>query len=144
MEIGLDEIEKEEVEKKKANKKQYLYAVAVLGVAGLLFAVATGIPIGAQFVAPAFNSVAYFFDGGHELNVPQATWYYFTHGGHWPGYQDWINTLMSIGLTYAMSSAIAAALCGLGVISYDTLMAVLLAFLTPEFAITIAGTLLTF
>ena len=134
---------KKEIGEKKKNRKEYLYAVAVLGVVGLLFAMATGIPIGAQVAVPALNSVAYFFDGRHNLNVPQATWYYITHG-HWPGYQDWVDALMGVGLSYPMACAIAGILYLLDVISYKTLMAVLLAFLDPAFAIGIVGSLLAF
>ena len=143
VEIEIGEIEKDEIKEKKKHRKEYLYAVAVLGVVGLLFAMATGVPIGAQVAVPALSSVAYFFEGGHELNVPQATWYYITHG-HWPGYQDWVDALMGVGLSYPMACAIAGILYLLDVISYKTLMAVLLAFLDPAFAIGIVGSLLAF
>ena len=59
---------KKEIGEKKKHRKEYLYAVAVLGVVGLLFAMATGMPIGAQVAVPALSSVAYFFDGGHGGN----------------------------------------------------------------------------
>ena len=68
MSSAIGEIEKDEIKEKKKNRKEYLYAVAVLGVVGLLFAMATGVPIGAQVAVPALNSVAYFFDGGHGGN----------------------------------------------------------------------------
>ncbi|MCD6370195.1 MAG: hypothetical protein J7L63_01685, partial [Thermoplasmata archaeon] len=119
MEIEIGEIEKDEIKEEKKNRKEYLYAVAVLGVVGLLFAMVTGMPIGAQVAVPALSSVAYFFDGGHNLNVPHATWYYITHG-HWPGYQDWVDALMGVGLSYPMSCAIAGILYLLDVISYKT------------------------
>ena len=67
---------KKEIGEKKKHRKEYLYAVAVLGVVGLLFAMATGVPIGAQVAVPALSSVAYFFDGGHGGNE-LFTWYYF-------------------------------------------------------------------
>jgi len=96
VEIEIGEIEKDEVKEKKKNRKQYLYAVAVLGVVGLLLGMATGIPIGAQVAVPALSSVAYFFDGGHELNVPQWVWYYFHD--HEDAAHAFIHAVLNVGL----------------------------------------------
>ena len=140
MEIEIGEIEKDEVKEKKKNRKEYLYAVAVLGVVGLLFAMATGVPIGAQIAVPALSSVAYFFDGGHELNVPQATWYYITHG-HWPRYQDWKDFLIQLGLGYFFAGVIASLLAAAGVITWSVVVAILASTGT---GIAIAGSILAF
>ena len=131
---------KKEIGEKKKHRKESLYAVAVLGVVGLLFAMATGVPIGAQVAVPALSSVAYFFDGGHNLNVPQATWYYIKHG-HWPGYQDWLDFLIGLGLSYLFAAAIAAALAAAGVITWSVVVSVLV---STGVRISIAGAVLAF
>ncbi len=56
------------------NKKQYLYVIGVIMIAGLFLGSATHIPIGAQFLVPSLNSVSYFFGGGHTgISAPHNT-----------------------------------------------------------------------
>ena len=98
MEIEIGEIEKDEVKEKKKNRKEYLYAVAVLGVVGLLFAMATGIPLGAQIAVPALNSVAYFFDGG-QSSVSQ--WIYYWYSGE-DTLHAFLHAIFTVGVGYIL------------------------------------------
>jgi len=140
MEIEIEDVEKEEVEKKKVNKKQYLYAIGVIMIAGLFLGGATHIPIGAQFVTPALNSVSYFFVTGNQVTIPHAVTYYFWHG-HWPGFYDWLNCLLGFGLSYAVSVGIAAILAAAGVITWAVVAAALTA---TGVGISLAGALVAF
>jgi len=91
---------KKEIGEKKKHRKEYLYAVAVLGVVGLLFAMATGVPIGAQVAVPALSSVAYFFDGGHNLNNPMMVYYIVVE--HKSAWDAFVQTAFDLSLAWLL------------------------------------------
>ncbi len=122
------------------NKKQYLYALGVILVAGLFLGNAMHIPIGVQFVTPALGSVYYFFGGENQILVPHAIAFYMWNG-HWPGFIDWLQFLLGLGLGYYISVAIAAALAAAGVITWSVVIAILSA---TGIGITFAGAILGF
>lgn len=97
------------------------------------------------YISLPFTQLVQPLTSGRAINAVssvhsgQFLWFVISHWGQFPGFYDWVNWLVGMGLSYALSVAIAAALLKAGWISAATFIAVVGGITGGVGAIVLAG-----
>lgn len=107
-------------ENRKAIKGVLMASLLMIFVGVPVF-LCIGMPI-LQITQPLVTSTA--VNTTASLHSGQFIWFVISHWGRFPGFWDWVDWLVGMGVSYAMAYAIAAALLKAGWISAATFAAV--------------------
>jgi hypothetical protein len=123
--LDLDRVPRYITAQNRAGHRNALRALLMIS----LLTVFVGVPVFfyisipfVQITQPLVTSVG--INTMASLHCGQFLWYVITHWGAFPGFWDWVNWLVEMGLSYALACAIAYALVKAGWISAATFAAV--------------------